>query len=206
MRNALSILAAAVLLASPAIAQAPAGLPGRADAAVVSGGLYKVDPNHTQVIWTVDHMGFSPLSGMFGQMTGTLSLDKARPAASKLEIDIPVSGLAVTSPGFDKHLKSGDFFEIDKHPTGRFVSTSVASSGTSATIKGDLTLKGITKPVVLKAKFFGAGVNPMNKAENVGFTATARIKRSDFGLGYAVPVVADDVDLQITGAFEKAAS
>src|SRR5688572_10072965 len=105
MRSYLSILAAAALLASPAIAQAPGGLPGRADLAAVSGGTYKVDPNHTQVAWTVDHMGFSPLKGMFGQMTGTLSLDKARPAASKLAIDIPVNGLAVTSRDFDKHLK-----------------------------------------------------------------------------------------------------
>jgi len=205
MRNYLSVLAAAALLATPAVAQAPAGMPGRADVSAVAGGTYKVDPNHSQVVWTVDHMGFSPLRGAFGQMTGTLALDPARPAASKLVVDIPVSGLVVTSPDFDKHLKSGDFFEIAKHPTGRFVSTSVVPHGTSATITGDLTLKGVTKPVTLKAKFFGAGANPMNKAETIGFTATAKIKRSDWGLGYAVPVVADDVHLEITGAFEKAA-
>ena len=205
MRTTLSVLAAAVLLASPVLAQAPAGLPGAAEVSRVTAGTYKVDPNHSQVTWTVDHMGFSPLSGMFGQLAGTLTLDPARPQASKLVVEIPLSGLSVTSEGFGKHLRSADFFEADKHPAGRFVSTSVVANGTTATITGDLTLKGVTKPVVLKARFFGAGANPMSKAETVGFTATAKIKRSDWGLGYAVPVVADEVDLQITGAFEKAA-
>ena len=206
MRTTLiSLSVAALLLGGSAVAQAPAGLPGAPEVSRVAAGAYKVDPNHSQVTWTVDHMGFSPLSGAFGQMTGTLALDPARPAASKLVVDIPLDGLAVTSEAFGKHLKSADFFEADKHPAGRFVSTSIVAKGTGAAITGNLTLKGITRPVVLQARFFGAGVNPMTKAQTVGFTATARIKRSDWGLGYAVPVVADDVDLEITGAFEKAA-
>ena len=73
-------------------------------------------------------------------------------------------------------------------------------------ITGDLTLHGVTKPVVLDAKLMGAGVNPMNKAQTVGFTATSTLKRSDFGLGYAAPVVSDEVELKITAAFELAAS
>lgn len=198
-------LSAALLLAAPVAAQAPSGPPGRADVSRVTGGTYKVDPNHTQVIWTVDHMGVSPLSGMFGAMSGTLTLDPARPAAARLEIEIPLTGLTTTSEGFGKHLRTPDFFDAGKFPTARFVSTSVRPQGTKAVIAGNLTLHGVTKPVVLQAAFVGAGPNPMSKAENLGFTATTTLKRSDWGLGYGVPVVGDQVRLQITGAFEKAA-
>jgi polyisoprenoid-binding protein YceI len=199
----LALLAAVCLLSTPAVAQAPAGMPGKADASRVVAGTYKVDPNHTQVTWTVDHMGVSPLRGMFGQMSGTLTLDPAKPSAAKLDIEIPLAGLTTTSEGFGKHLRTADFFDAEKFPTGRFVSTSVRAKGTTATITGDLTLHGVTRPVTMDARFFGAGPNPMSKALNVGFTATAKIKRSDFGLGYGVPVVADEVDLQIVGAFTQ---
>jgi polyisoprenoid-binding protein YceI len=203
MKSSLAALAAVVLLAVPAMAQTPAGPPGKADASRVVAATYKVDPDHTQVIWTVDHMGVSPLTGMFGRMTGTLVLDPAKPSAAKLDVEIPLTGLTTTTEGFGKHLRTADFFDAEKFPTGRFVSTSVQAKGAEAVITGDLTLHGVTKPVTMQAKFFGAGPNPQTKALNIGFTATARIKRSDFGLGFAVPVVADDVDLKIVGAFEK---
>ena len=207
MRKLLGAAAAASLLltaaAVTASAQAPAGTPGRADVSRVTGGTYKVDSNHTQVIWTVDHLGISPLSGMFGGMDGTLRLDPARPAAAQLVIEIPLTGLSTTSEGFSKHLRTPDFFDAAKFPTARFVSTSVRPQGTRAIITGNLTLHGVTKPVVLQAAFVGAGPNPMSKVENLGFTATTTLKRSDWGLGMAVPMVGDEVKLQITGAFEK---
>ena len=204
MKSHLLAAVAAIVLASPVMAQAPA-MPGVPDAARVTAGSYKIDTNHTQVVWSVDHMGFSTLYGMVGQMTGTLSLDPANPSAASLTVDIPLSGLTLTSAGFATHLASADFFEVDKFPAAKFVSTAVVAEGTRSTITGDLTLRGVTKPVVLQAQLFGAGANPMNKAETVGFSATATLKRSDFGLGYAVPVVSDEVELKITAAFEKAA-
>jgi polyisoprenoid-binding protein YceI len=155
------------------------------------------------VIWSVDHFGFSRLYGMVGGMSGTLELDPKRPAAAKLAIDIPLSGLTVTSPGFAKHLATADLFDTAKFPTARFVSRSVTVRGTQATIAGDLTLRGITKPLTLNARLHGAGANPMNKKQTVGFSATAKLKRSDWGLGYAVPAVSDEVTLEITAAFEK---
>ncbi len=209
MRNSLGGAAAAsfVLLtawsAAPVAAQAPAGSPGRAEVSRVSAGTYKVDPNHTQVIWSVDHLGFSTLSGMFGQITGALVLDPARPAASKLNVEIPMSGLTVTSEAFGRHLRTPDMFDAQKFPTARFVSTSVRPQGTRAVVTGDLTLHGVTKPVTLQVVFTGAGSNPMNRTPTVGFSATTSIKRSDFGLGYAAPAVSDQVELRIAGAFEK---
>lgn len=193
----------AVLLAAPVVAQQPRPAPSAA--AAVQAGTYKVDPDHTQVLWTVDHLGFSPLHGMFGQISGGLTLDPARPAASRLDVTIPLSGLTTTSEGFGKHLRTPDFFDAAKFPTARFVSTSVRQQGTRATVTGDLTVHGVTRPVVLQVALHGAGPHPRSKAPNVGFTATGTLKRSEFGLGYGVPAVSDEVKLQIVGAFEKTA-
>ena len=102
------------------------------------------------------------------------------------------------------HLKSADFFDVTRFSTARFVSTSVTVDGTSAKIAGTMTLKGITKPITLDAKFTGAGTNPFSKRETIGFSATTAIKRSDWGMGTGIPLVGDDVALKISVAFEKA--
>ena len=95
-------------------------------------------------------------------------------------------------------------FDAAKFPTASFVSTSVKPDGaTGADITGNLTIKGVTKPVTLDAEFYGAGVQPMSKKENVGFIATTTIKRSEFGMGYAVPMVSDAIELKIIAGFEK---
>ncbi|MCK0198311.1 YceI family protein [Ancylobacter sp. 6x-1] len=197
-------LASALLLA----VAAPAGIayaqqPGTADPAKISGGTYGVDDHHTQVSWTVNHFGISPLTGMFGKIGGSLTLDPAKPNEAKLDITIPMSGLVVTSADFGGHLASADFFDAAKFPDATFRSTKVEASGTTAKVTGDLTLHGVTRPVTLAVAFFGAGINPMSKAENIGFTATGSLKRSDFGMGRNVPVVSDEVELRITGAFAK---
>lgn len=203
LRKTFLAAVAASLIAVPAVAQAPAGPPGKAEVSRVTAGTYKVDANHTQVLWEVDHMGFTPLWGLFGETSGSLTLDPAKPNDAKVTIDIPLTGLTVSSAGFGKHLRTADLFDAEKFPTAKFVSTSVKAAGSKATITGDLTVKGVTKPVTLDAQFYGAGANPMSKAQTVGFTATAKIKRSDFGLGMAVPVVSDEVNLKIVAAFEK---
>ena len=195
--HALLVLAAALTAAIPATAQTP----GAAEVSRVTAGSYKVDPNHTQVVWTVNHMGISPLSGAFGASGGTLDIDPAKPAAAKVTITFNVADMSTTSAMFTKHLSSPEFFDVVKFPTATFTSTSVQASGNGAKIAGNLTIKGVTKPVTLDAKFFGAGANPMSKKLNLGFSATTSIKRSDFGLGYAAPVVADQVDLIIHAAF-----
>jgi polyisoprenoid-binding protein YceI len=148
-------------------------------------------------------MGFTNNVGVFAEPTGTLMLDKANPSASTVSIDVPIANLKTGVAKLDEHLLKADFFDVAKFPTAKFVSTSVKAEGTGATITGNLTIKGITKPVTLDAEFYGAGTNPMNKQENVGFVATGSIKRSDFGLGYAVPVVGDAVELKIIAGFQK---
>ncbi|WP_375427193.1 YceI family protein [uncultured Sphingomonas sp.] len=196
MRRLVPVLA--FLLAVPAIAQ----VPGRADPRLVTAGTYAVDTAHTQVTWSVNHLGFSMLQGQFGASGGSAVIDPARPAATRIDVTFATDQLSVTSAAFAGHLKSPDFFDTAKHPTARFVSRTVALRGGGGTITGDLTIKGITKPVTLAASFVGAGVNPRSKKTNVGFRATGTINRSDFGLGMAAPAVSDRVDLQINAAFE----
>jgi polyisoprenoid-binding protein YceI len=200
MRNALLVLA--LIAAAPAVAQAPAK-PGAADAARVQAGTYEVDPNHTQVFWSVDHMGFSVLEGGFGSPKGTLTLDPKNPAAAKLSLTFPMTAITTTSAMFKEHLSSANWFDVAKYPEATFVSTSVAANGTNAQVTGNLTIKGVTKPVTLQVRFYGAGANPMSKAATVGFAATGTLKRSDFGVGGAVPIVDDEVKLTINAAFEK---
>ncbi len=207
----LLLLAAPLLVAAPLIAQAPAQKPGSANPAAVSGGTYTVDPGHTLIVWTLDHLGFSPYSGIFGDVTGSLTLDPKNPNAAKVDVTIPVSKVTTASSGLTQHLlrpgKDGgkpDFFGASP-ADARFVSTSIKTSGQTAKIAGNLTLNGVTKPVTLDARFYGAGRAPaqMGGKENVGFTATTTIKRSEFGLGFGVPMVGDEVSLKIEAAFQK---
>ena len=199
------------LAAVPLLAQMPMAAPGKPDATRVTGGTYKVDPNHTLVGWRVDHLGFNDYFGIFGSATGTLTLDPKKPNAAKVEITIPVAKVTTASAGLTAHMlrpgKDGgkpDFFGASP-ADARFVSTSVVTSGTTAKIVGNLTLNGITKPVTLAAKFSGAGKMPamMGGKENVGFHATTSIKRSEFGIVQGIPLVSDLVELDISVAFEK---
>ena len=201
---ALSTAPASLGFAPDAVAQQQAPSAARRPAANVQAGTFRVDPNHTQVLWSVDHMGFSRLYGMVGGMSGTLEIDPARLSQARVAIDIPLSGLTVTSPGFARHLQTVELFDVSRFPTARFVSRTVRVRGQQATITGDLTLRGVTRPLVLETRFYGAGPNPMSQARTIGFSATAQLRRSDFGLGYAVPAVSDIVQLQITAAFERA--
>jgi polyisoprenoid-binding protein YceI len=205
MRKYLIPAAALIAIAGGTVVVAQgAALPGTKDVAKVTGGTYAVEPSHTQIVFAYDHMGFTNNMGVIAQPTGTLTLDKANPAASKVSIDVPIANLTTGISALNEHLAKAEFFDVAKFPKATFVSTSVKTDGpTGATITGNLTIKGITKLVTLDAEFYGAGANPMNKKENVGFIATGTIKRSDFGMGMAVPVVGDAVELKIIAAFQK---
>ena len=190
---------ALALLAVPAIAQ----VPGQPSVAAVKAGSYVTDPNHSQVAFSVTHFGFNVYHGLFGGITGSLTLDPRTPAAARVSIDIPIAQVVTTSSKLNEHLQSADFLDAARFPTAHFESTSVVARGRTARIAGNLTLHGVTKPVVLDARFIGAGTNPMNKAETVGFEATTTIQRSQFGIAKYVPAVTDAVDLRITVAFER---
>ena len=204
------LLALPLFAAVPLIAQSAPQVPGTMDVARVTAGTYNTDPSHTLIGWRVSHFGFNDYFGIFGDATGTLILDPKKLNASKVDITIPVGKVTTASSGLTGHLlragKDGgkpDFFG-PAPADAKFVSTSVVAKGTTAKITGNLTLNGVTKPVVLDTRFSGAGNNPYSKKATVGFHATTTIKRSDFGVNYGIPVVSDEVKLDITVAFEKA--
>lgn len=209
MRRILAL--SALALAAPLIAQPAMQKPGSKNPAAVTGGTYTVDAAHTLIGWRVDHLGFNDYFGIFGDSTGTLTLDPKKPNAAKVDITIPVGKVTTASAGLTSHLlragKDGgkpDFFGANP-ADARFVSTSVRATGMRAAIAGNLTLNGVTKPVTLAAEFSGAGKAPamMGGKENVGFHATATIKRSAFGIASGIPVVSDEVELDISVAFQK---
>jgi polyisoprenoid-binding protein YceI len=159
---------------------------------------YKIEPNHTSVVWFANHFGFSNPSGKFTDIDGTVTFDETHPEKSALDVTIKIASLVTGLPKFDDHLKSDDFFDVKKFPTAKFVSTKVKVTGKNkAKVEGDLTMHGVTKPVTLNVKFNKAGANPLSKLQTIGFSATAVITRSEFGLDYAVPGVADAVNLVI---------
>lgn len=199
---ALALVAGAAAL--PVIAQMPTSVPGAKDPSRVKAGTYNVDSAHTQVMWRVNHLGFNDYFGLFGNATGSLTIDPAKPSAASVEIQIPIASTATNSAELTAHLMKPEFFDATKFATASFKSTSVAVTGTEAKISGNLTIKGVTKPVVLDAAFVGAGTGPMNKKDTIGFHASTKIKRSDFGISYGVPFVPDEVPLEISVAFERA--
>lgn len=193
-----------VMAAFQSDAAAPT-LPGVADQARVEAGTYATDPAHTQVVWQVNHFGFNGYTGIFGDVSGTMVLDPVDIAATTLAIEIPIGKVATNSAALTKHLMSDDFFDVANHPTALFKSTAITRDGetNNAKIAGNLTIRGVTKPVVLDATFIGAGANPFSKKKTVGFSATTTVKRSDFGVKYGIPVVSDAVELEVSVAFEK---
>lgn len=180
--------------AADAAAAAPA-----AEAIQIASGTYKLDPSHTDVLVQWNHMGFSNPSAHFGNAEGTLVFDSADVTKSTVEVKLPLSGLNSFTAKFDEHLKSADFFDAAKFPAATFKSTKVEAAGTNKlTVTGDLTIKDITKPVVLDVTINGGGEHPMAKVPAAGFDATTTIKRSDFGVGAYAPNVSDEVKVRIT--------
>ena len=159
---------------------------------------YKIDPAHTNVIAQWSHFGFSNPSAHFGQAEGTLVYDADDVAASSVEVTLPLAGLDSFSAKFDEHLRSTDFFEVAEFPVATFESTSVEAVGEGKLkVTGNLTIKDITRPVVLDVTLNKVGVN-MGQQPAIGFDATTTVKRTDFGLGMAAPAVSDEVNIRIT--------
>ncbi len=207
----LGVALASLVIAPAAILSAQGGqAPGTRDASVVTAGSYSADPAHTLVEWSVDHFGFNPYFGLFGDIEGTLSLDPNEIENAQVDMYIPIASVAVPSEGLKDHLlrpgedgADPDFFGANPG-MARFTSTEVTRLGAGrAFIRGNLTMNGQTGPVVLLTQFSGAGVNPMSDVATVGFTAETTINRSDWGIDYAIPMVSDEVDLRISVAFEK---
>lgn len=172
--------------------------------AEVQAGAYKLDPDHGKITWSVSHLGFSTYTGQFVNVQAQLKLDPANPSNSSLTATIPLTDVHSGSDGLNRHLQTADFFDTANHPTATFVSRSVtvdADDPTEATVVGDLTLRGVTRPITMEVDFNQAGPS-MGDTYKAGFDGEATIKRSEFGIEYGIPMgLGDEVELHIEGEF-----
>ena len=160
---------------------------------------YKLDPAHTSVVAQWNHFGFSNPFAHFGNVEGTLVYDAANPGNSSVQVTLPLSGLESFTPKFNEHLRSTDFFDAASFPNATFKSTKVEAVGAGKfKVTGELTIKDITRSVVLDATLNKAADHPMSKAPTIGFDATTTISRTEFGVGAYAPNVGDTVTLRIT--------
>jgi polyisoprenoid-binding protein YceI len=191
----LTLALAAVTPASAQVTTAPAQ---------VQAGAYKLDPDHSKITWSVSHFGFSTYLGQFSTVNASLKLDPKALTATGLDVTVDANSLGTLNPALDKHLKSPDFLDVAKFPTATFHATKVTQTGDrTADIAGDLTLHGVTKPVIVQATFNQAGPNPLVKTYQLGFAGSAKIKRSDFGITSYVPAISDEVTLTIEAEFRQ---
>ncbi len=181
---------------------------------------YKIDPNHTHVLFLVDHLGFSKMIGLFTEIAGTLAFDPANVAASKLTVAIKTASLQTQFTPRDNDLKGADWFDVTEFPEMKFVGTSfskkAATAGTMAdtlsilappqqgsiadrtgTMTGNLTLHGVTRPVTLDVTFNKVGVRSSDHVNAAGFSAIGKLRRSDFGMKTFLPYIGDEIDIVI---------
>jgi polyisoprenoid-binding protein YceI len=159
---------------------------------------YKFDPAHTQVIFSIEHMGLSHPFGRFDKTEGGYTFDPADVEHSAVDATIDINSIDMGSDKWNEHLKGKDFFNAEKFPTMTFKSTKIEKTGEkTGKLTGDLTLLGVTKPVTLDVTYFKTAPHPMNKNMMSGFTATGTLKRSDFGMNAYLPMVGDEVQMQI---------
>lgn len=160
---------------------------------------YQIDPQHSATVFSWSHFAFSTPSANFSDIQGTINVDNAKPANSSVNVNIPVSSINTNVKALDEHIQTADFFDAAKYPNITFKSTKVQALGKNKyKITGDLTVKGVTKPVVLDAVLNKQAVHPMTKLQTVGFNATTSFNRSAFGIGGYVPNVGDKVTVNIT--------
>lgn len=195
-----SILALAAL-AVPASALAQSAGPD-ADPAHVKAGTYQVEPNHTRILFSVSHMGFTTWYGNFTGASGTLRLNPLKLSATSFDITVPVDSVSTTNTKLDGELKSPEWFDAAKYPTIEFKSEKVVRTGhDTALVTGELTFHGVTKPETLKATFNAGGINPLTKQYTVGFNLTGQLKRSEFNQSTYIPLIGDEVKIMISAAF-----
>jgi polyisoprenoid-binding protein YceI len=196
----------ASLLASTAAfaADMPAYTPPSKDIATAPSGTYEVDKNHGSITFKVMHMGFANYTMRFNDFDASITLDSAKPENSSVTATIIPASLDSHNQQLTQHTSSKEFFDIEQYPTISFASTKIEKTdSTHGKIYGNLTMHGVTKPVVLDTIFNGAGANFMSKTPTIGFSATTTVTRSEFGMGGFVPMVGDQVSVMIETEFAK---
>lgn len=162
-----------------------------------SAAEYQIDPTHSFIEFKTKHLGFSWLSGRFNTIEGTMTYDPAAGAAAqKISLTIDTASLDTNHAERDKHLRSADFFDVEKYPTATFVSTGFEGDENGGTLSGDLTLLGVTKPISFQVTKIGEGDDPWG-GYRAGFEGTYTLARKEFGMGYNLGPAAENVEIDL---------
>ena len=176
--------------------------PLNTEATKIKPGAYALDSSHASVIFSVSHMGFSTYYGRFNGVSGALDFAEEDPSRSRVDIAIEADSIDTNNETLEGMLKAKSMFNAGEHPRITFVSTAVEKTGeNTGIVTGDLTIAGVTGPLVLDVSFVGSGTNPASGSKTIGFDATGKFLRSDFGLKNWLPLVGDEVSLQIGAEF-----
>jgi polyisoprenoid-binding protein YceI len=164
---------------------------------------YALDTAHTSVIFGISHMGFSYTYGRFNKVAGKYALDESNPAASSFELTIDAASIDTNDAKRDGHLRGADFLSAAEFPTLEFKSTSVNAEKnergeTVYQVKGDLTMHGVKREVLLPLRLLKVGVSPMDNKKHSGFLCETRLLRSEFGMTNMIPGVGDEVAVTIS--------
>lgn len=182
MNQKLALLSLTALFAAPALA-APEN--------------YTIDPRHTFPTFEINHLGFSTQRGRFNSTSGKITINREAKKGTVL-VTIDTTSVNTGVPKLEEHLRGEDFFDVAQHPSMTFKSSNLKFNGdVPVAAEGELTIRGITKPVTLAITSFKCGPNPVAKKDACGADASATIKRSDFGMKYALPALGDEVKLLI---------
>jgi polyisoprenoid-binding protein YceI len=167
---------------------------------------WKSDPMHSKLAFGVTHLAISDIEGLFKTFDVSVAAGKDDFSDAVFELSVNVASINTEVEMRDNHLRSADFFEVEKYSTMTFKSTSIKKEGNNKyKLTGNLTLHGITKPATMDLWYRGTTVNPMSKATTAGFQLTGTIKRSDFGIGskFPAPMLSDEVSIKADGEFIK---
>jgi polyisoprenoid-binding protein YceI len=162
------------------------------------------DDFHSQLQFSVTHLGISDISGTFNDVDVNVTSSKPDFSDAQFELTAKTSSINTRVEPRDNHLKSADFFDVEKYQTLTFKSTGIKSAGKNKfKLTGDLTLHGVTKPVTMDLVYKGTVQNPMSKKATAGFQVSGIIKRSDFGIGgkFPAPMISDEVRIKADGEF-----
>jgi polyisoprenoid-binding protein YceI len=159
---------------------------------------YEFDKSHTNIVFFVSHLGFSNMVGVFTDYDGTFTFDSKKPEESTINVTIKPAGIRTSSTGLDEHLQKPDYFNVAQFPEVTFKSTGIKVTGEkTGEVTGNLTMLGVTKPVVLNVTFNKTDRHPYTQDLVAGFSASATVKRSEFGMKSGLPMVGDDVKIMI---------
>lgn len=168
-------------------------------------GLYKIDPDHTSVTFKINHLGFSHYTGRFDRVEGYTNFNSHEPDQSTVDVTVYTNSVNVNNPKLEEDLRTEQWFDVIKFPRATFHATRIDRTGPmTGKVSGDFTLLGIRRKLTLDATFVGTGISQFTKKQVLGFSAVGRFDRSDYGMSNLLPMMGNEVVLEIEAEFEKA--